>query len=67
IGNSYLGTQNVNVNFRQKTSTLSSPFTWRFNDVNTEWVRYAFTGDSTGSGTPGTVIYSAVALAGSYS
>lgn len=67
IGNNYLGTQNVNVNFRQKTSTLSSPFTWRFNDVNTEWVRYAFTGDSTGSGTPGTVIYSAVALAGSYS
>ena len=67
IGNNYLGTQNVNVNFRQKTSTLSSPFTWRFNDVNTEWVRYAFTGDSAESGAPATVIYSAVALAGSYS
>lgn len=67
IGSSYLGTENINVNFRQKTSALSSPFTWRFNDVNTEWVRYAFTGDSTGSGTTTTVIYSAVALAGSYS
>ena len=67
IGNAYLGGEVVNVNFRQKTSTLSSPFTWRFNDVNTEWVRYAFTGDSIKSGTPTTVIYSAVALAGSYS
>ncbi|WP_407224618.1 hypothetical protein [Enterobacter hormaechei] len=27
IGNGYLGTEIVNVNFRQKTSTLSSPFT----------------------------------------
>lgn len=67
IGNAYLGGEVVNVNFRQKTSTLSSPFTWRFNDVNTEWVRYAFTGDSIKSGTPATVIYSAEVLAGSYS
>lgn len=67
IGNAYFGGEVVNVNFRQKTSTLSSPFTWRFNDVNTEWVRYAFTGDSIKSGTPATVIYSAEVLAGSYS
>ncbi|MEO3293101.1 hypothetical protein ABHD31_08100 [Enterobacter cloacae] len=67
IGDSYLGYQSVRVNFNQRTSTLSSPFVYRFSDVNDEWVRYAVSGAATNSGTPGFIIYSAEALAGTYS
>ncbi|MGU7657869.1 phage head spike fiber domain-containing protein [Escherichia coli] len=68
IGEAYLGGQPVRVNFKDKTSTLAAPFAYRFADItNGGWRRYAFTGASTGTGTPGFVVYSADAVAGSYS